>query len=265
MPDVKHLVLVMLLLAAVPVAAAEPPALVEARTLYNAGDFDGAIMAASQVQVPDWADAARLVLARSHLERYRRSTQAVDLAAGGRALAGVRASSLMPRDQVDLLIGLGQHLYFSSEFGASADLFDSALAQGFLLSREDRLLLLDWWANALDRAAQSRLPERRASEFARIVPRMEDEIRRDPTNDIAGYWLAVAHRGTGDVDRAWDAAVAAWVLSHLAEDGRAGVRADLDRLVTEGIIPERVRLHKESADAARTMREAWESIKEQWK
>jgi hypothetical protein len=77
--------------------------------------------------------------------------------------------------------------------------------------------------------------------------------------------LAVAHRGTGDVDRAWDAAVAAWVLSHLAEDGRAGVRADLDRLVTEGIIPERARLHKESADAARTMREAWESIKEQWK
>jgi hypothetical protein len=35
--------------------------------------------------------------------------------------------------------------------------------------------------------------------------------------------------------------------------------------VSEGIIPERARLHKESADAARSMREQWETIKGQWK
>jgi hypothetical protein len=264
MPGVKPLVLVMLLLAAVPAAAAEPPALVKARTLYNAGDYDGAILAASEVQVADWTDAARLVIARSHLERYRRSTQAADLAAGGVALAEVRASSLLPRDHVDLLIGLGQHLYFSSEFGAAANLFDSALAEGFLLNRQDRLLLLDWWANAVDRSAQTRPPDRRAPAFVRVVERMEDEIRRDSTNQVAGYWLAVGYRGSGDIERAWDAAVAAWVRSHLAEDGREAVRDDLERLVTQGIIPERARLQKDSTDASRTMRDQWETIKRPW-
>ncbi len=52
--------------------ANEPPALVKARTLYNAGDFEGAIEAASSARKEEeWADAAALVVARSHLELYR--------------------------------------------------------------------------------------------------------------------------------------------------------------------------------------------------
>ena len=52
--------------------ANEPPALAKARTLYNAGDFDGAIDAASVARKDEaWADAAALVVARSHLELYR--------------------------------------------------------------------------------------------------------------------------------------------------------------------------------------------------
>ena len=42
----------------------------------------------------------------------------------------------MPRDHVDLLIGMGQFLYLSEEFGAAAGLFDNALAQAFLLNRQ---------------------------------------------------------------------------------------------------------------------------------
>ena len=68
----------------------------------------------------------------------------------------------------------------------------------------------------------------------------------------------------GDVQGAWDQAVAAWIRSRLIDGGAPDLRADLDRLMTQAVIPERARLQKD-ADAARTLREAWESIKEQWK
>ena len=267
MPRVRRVLLVLFLamLASVPAAAAEPSALVKARTLYNAGDFDGAIAAAAEVRTGDWADAALLVAARSHLEKFRRDSQPGELQTGRDALNGVRASSLMPRDQIDLLVGMGQFLYLSEEFGAAANLFDNALAQAFLLNRQDRLQLLDWWATARDRAAQARPSERRGEDFAAILTRMEDELRRDAANPVANYWSAVAARSAGDVDRAWDAAVAAWVRSRLMPDGAVTLRADLDRLMTQGIIPERARLHKGVPDAARVMREQWEQLKEQWK
>jgi len=52
--------------------AAEHPSLAKARALYNAVDFDGAIAAAEVARVdPASADAATLVIARAHLERYR--------------------------------------------------------------------------------------------------------------------------------------------------------------------------------------------------
>jgi hypothetical protein len=122
--------------------------------------------------------------------------------------------TLMPRERVDLLIGLGDSLYFAEDYGAAAHLFDNALAQGFLLNRQDRLLLLDWWANAEDRAAQGRSGDRRAG-FERMRTRLEDEVRRDAENPIANYWLVVATRGAGDAQGAWDSAVAAWIRSHL--------------------------------------------------
>jgi hypothetical protein len=48
-------------------------------------------------------------------------------------------------------------------------------------------------------------------------------------------------------------------------DSAAQLRADLDRLMTQAIIPERARLHKNIPDAGRIMREQWEQLKEQWK
>ncbi len=41
-------------------------------------------------------------------------------------------------------------------FGAAAELFDTALGRSVLIGDRDRLLLLDWWATALDREAQTR-------------------------------------------------------------------------------------------------------------
>lgn len=246
--------------------AAEAPALVKARSLYNAGDFDGAIAAAIEAgRDPSSADAAALVQARAHLERHRLRPDAGDLPSAREALSRVRAEALSPRDHVDYLVGLAQSLYLSETYGAAAEIFDSALAQSFLLNRAERLQLLDWWASSADRSARSRPAERRSALFERVLARMEDELARDAGNPVANYWLAVAARGIGDIDRAWDAAIAAWVRAGQAANGGDTLRADLDKLVTEAIIPDRTRNRRDGAEAARALREEWAAIKEQWK
>src|SRR3970282_2288429 len=100
---------------------------------------------------------------------------AEDLAAAREALSAVRAAALNPRDQVDLIIGLGQTLYLGASYGAAGELFDTALSRAALLGTRDQLLLLDWWATALDREAQSRPPDKRAAVFGRIAARVGAE------------------------------------------------------------------------------------------
>ena len=275
MADMRHwtkggVLCVLISMLTLPVNAAEPAALARARMLYNAADYDGAILAASEArrQAPV-ADAAALVLGRAHLERYRKRADATDLAAAREALAAVRPAALSPRDRVDLLVGLGQTLFLGEAFGAAAELFDTALAQANLLSPKGRLLLLDWWASALAREAQTRPLERRGPVFERIAVRMEEELRRDAGNAPASYWLAVASRGAGDFDRAWDAAVAGWVRASLSPETSSSVRTDLDRLVTQALIPERARLQAatglDQQKIASTLTEEWDLVKQQWK
>ena len=250
------------------VRANEPPALSKARTLYNAGDFAGAIEAASMVRKDEaGADAAALVAGRAHLEQYRQRANADDLTAARAAFGAVRATALMPRDQVDLVIGLGQSLYLGELYGAAAELFETALSRAALLAPRDRLFLLDWWATSLDREAQSRPTDRRARVFERIAARMNDEVQRDPGSPVANYWLAVSARGAGDIDGAWSSAVAAWVRSTLSPDTTVTLRDDLDRLVTQALIPERSRTlaAREPQDAVAALTTEWELVKSQWK
>jgi hypothetical protein len=247
--------------------AAEPQALARARALYNAADYDGAIAAAATARTQATAsDAAALVEARAHLERYRRSADSTDLSAARDALNAIRPAVLSPRDQVDFLIGLGQSLYLTDLFGPAADLFDTALARGAPLPARDRVMLLDWWATAVDREAQAGTPERRPRLAAQIAARMEEELRRDPGSAPANYWLAVAARAAGDLDAAWDAAVAAWVRATLSP-AASELRSDIDRLVTQALIPERARVRsvREQADATEALRAQWELVKQQWK
>lgn len=248
--------------------ANESPALAKARTLYNAGDFQGAIDAASVARNdPEWADASALVVARAHLEQYRQRADAEDLSAARAALGAVRSAALKPRDQVDLIVGLGQSLYLGEIYGAAAELFDTALSRALLLGPRDGLLLLDWWATSLDREAQSRPADRRARVFERIAVRMNEEIQRDPGSPVANYWLAVAARGAGDLDGAWNSAIAAWVRSTLSPETTASLRDDLDRLVTQALIPERSRtlVARDPQEAVATLSTEWALLKQQWK
>lgn len=259
--------LLLALVVCAPLESAEPPSLARARTLYNAADYDGAIAAASDARKqPAAADAAALVLARAHLERYRRNADPADLAAARDALQAVRPAALNPRDRVDHIVGLGQSLFLGEAFGAAAELFDTALSRSAVLGPRARALLLDWWASALDREALSRPPDRRGRVFERIAGRMEQELRSDPGSAPASYWLAVASRGTGDLERAWDAAVAGWVRAPMSPDTAESVRADLDRFVTQVLIPERARQRgaRDHQDAAAALRNEWELVKSQW-
>src|SRR5437868_10318780 len=255
---------------AVPVAAsaAESPALARARALYNSGDYEGTIDAASVARKEQqWADAAALVIARAHLERYRRTGSASELANAREALQAVRSSSLSPRDQIDLFIGLGQALYLGEVFGPAAEIFDTALDKSMALGARDRTLLLDWWATALDRDAQLRPYDRRAPVYQRIATRMDRELHEDPSNGVANYWQVVAARGMGDLDRAWSAAIAAWVRSTLNPAATAQLRGDLDRVMEQALIPERARSNggRESAEAVDNLRAEWALVKENWK
>jgi hypothetical protein len=273
MPDMRTYLVCMLVVAvtsAMPAVleGAESPALARARTLYNSGDYEAAIDAASvSRRDAQWADASALVIARARLERYRQSMNASELADAREALQSVRTASLNARDQVDLLIGLGQALYLSEVYGPAADLFGTALDKGTILSPRDRVVLLDWWATALDREAQTRPYDRRAPIYQRIGERMERELRDDPASGVANYWQVVAARGTGDLDRAWSAAIAAWVRSTLNPMTMAQLRGDLDRVMEQALIPERARSSpaRDGVDTVEMLRAEWSLVKQNWK
>ena len=60
--------------------------------------------------------------------------------------------------------------------------------------------------------------------------------------------------------------MAGWVTAPLGRDHGAALRADLDRLMVQGIIPDRaVKLQpKDTKQATATMRSEWEALKASW-
>jgi tetratricopeptide (TPR) repeat protein len=265
--QMRSLVVLACLALLPPVAEAQRPELAKARTLYNERQFDGAIEAATTARsAVDTADAAAIVQARAHLERYREQADPADLSAARAALTAVHASGLASRDRVEFLLALGQSLFLEDDFGAAAEIFESALGS---TSKEADLheALLDWWASAIDRQVATLPRELREAAFARVETRMRTELATDPTSATATYWAVVALRGAGNSMRAWDAAVAGWARARLMGDRTAAFRSDINRLVLEGIIPDRVRpLPVDERGAAEAQLKAdWELVKERWR
>jgi hypothetical protein len=253
-------------LGAAMAGAAGAQTLTDARALYNQGDYEGAVAAALVARLDTSSpDAAELVRARALLELYRGYGDREYLTQARAAFGSIDATQLTPRDRLDLLVGLGQSLFLGDQPGAAAEVFDSALG-GEDLMPGDRLLLLDWWATALDRDAQARQADRRVRGYQRMAERMESVLQQDPANPAANYWLAVAARGIGDADRAWHAAVAGWVRAGLDPATAARVRADLDHLVVDALITERSRLAPaaDRPELRTALRAQWEAIKSQW-
>jgi hypothetical protein len=261
-------ILVALLVSAAPAwaAPADRTALARARTAYNAGRYDAAIGAARNVLHTEAdVDAARLVLGRALLERFRQAGDARDLNEAREVLRATDGSNLPAGDRGELLVGLGQWLFFTDRFGPAAELFEVAAARPLTGGSLARDRVLDWWASALDREAQAS-PSARDRIYTRVFDRMEQALTEDPGSVAANYWLVASARATGDLDRAWQAAMAAWVRSMLAPDRGGSLRADLDRLVLTSIIPERARESSSGNErqASDTMVTAWEQFKSDW-
>ncbi len=257
--------LVLTVFGVAPLAAAD--ALAEARRLYNIGQYETAARYAREaLKVSATSESARLVLGRVQLERFRRTADPADLNEARDALKNVNAELLDTRERAELSIGLGQCLFLEDRFGPASESFERSLDVSGALGPEAHERVLDWWATALDRLALSRPRETRDSIYARIVTRMEKELAFDPASAPAAYWLAAGLRGSGNLDRAWFAAIAGWVSAVLGRDHGAALRADLDRLMMQGIIPERAaRLQpRDSKQVAASMQAEWDALKASW-
>ena len=83
------------------------------------------------------------------------------LAEARAALRAVDPPTARPARAVELTLGLGETLFLEDRFGAAAELFEPVLDASTALGPAAHERVLDWWATALDRHAQSRpMPER---------------------------------------------------------------------------------------------------------
>ncbi len=249
------------------VSAAKPDLLADARRFYNQGLYDRALEAATQAAAtPAAASSARLIMGRARLERFRLAGVAPDLEDARADLRAVDARALDPRERIELQVGLGELLYLQDRFGPAAELLDPVIDASTTLAPEAHERALDWWATALDRQAQALAPAERGSVYPRIIQRMEQELRRDPASAPASYWLAASARASGDLDRAWAAAAAGWIRAALGRDRGVTLRADLDKLVTTALIPDRTAKlpARDRRQAAAAMTAEWEALKKLW-
>jgi hypothetical protein len=237
-------------------------ALVRARLLYNQRQYQAAIEAAEQARgIPARVDSADLIAARAYLERFRESTAPDDLARARDRLRRLDPHRLVGGERVEFIVGLGEALFLGDEFGAAADVFDSILTGGEWPTSAAREQVLDWWASAVDRDVWPRPDIERRGVYQRIRDRMQQELGARPDSAAAGYWAAAAARAQGDFDGAWYAAQAGWVRAPLAGDHGAALRADLDGLMLNAIVPEWAKMLAQAPDA---LHEKWERFKTQW-
>ncbi len=248
--------------------------LLAARDLYNRGQYEEAIAAATEARSGPGANAAAVVLARAHLERYRLTAQTANLDGAEAALKAVNENALAPGDHVDFLVGLGVAVYLDERdalqdrYSAAAELFGAALARSDgVVAPAARERILEWWCGALDRQAQFGPVASRPAIYARMLGRVEAELARDDRSVVALYWRVAAARGAGDLDRAWGAAVAGWLRARYFGERGAPLRADQDRFVTEVLLPDRAERLTPDADPRPTLallEEGWRAFKERW-
>jgi len=248
-----------------PVAAADdrPTAeLARARQLYNMRDFSGAVTAAEAARkAPERADSADLIAARALLERFRESASPDDLTLARERLRSLAPERLADRERLEYVIGLGETLYFEDAPGAAAQVFESVLDTSHASLVDERDRVLDWWASAVESQARSRPDGERHAFYRGVRTRMREELAQRPASTTAAYWVVAAARGQGDLQGAWDAALAAWTRATLAPDHGAELRGDLDRLVQRAIIPERARTTGQAPEA---LLQEWRTFKERW-
>jgi hypothetical protein len=272
-PHWGRVALVVALMASMAQASIPEDALTRAHRAYNAGQYDTAIAAARDaLKQPERSNAAAVVLARALLDRYRAGSVLSDLDDAREVLANVRPAELAPRDHVAFLLGLGLVLYHdgcdAGCFNTAAEFFAQALDRMTSPEMGDSELVFEWWANSLDRHALYSPEADRAAVYRRILERAERERAERAQSTSAAYWIAAASRGAGDLDRAWSAALSGWINARYQGARGDKLRADLDYLVEQVILPDRANAQMADGDARLAlahMLKQWEDLKAKYK
>ena len=254
------------LLFACPAVAFAQSDLEKARAMYNAGLYDASIAAAAIAKnKPASASSATLISARARLERFRQTNDPKELTAARADLVSLNASMLAPQEIIEWQIGLGTALFLDNQPGPAAEMFTTVLptARGRLPAAEfDKLL--EWWASTLSRVAESQSGAARKEAYASMLAAVRAELERNPLSRPPAYWVVVAARGAGDFDGAWNAAFTGWIRAGAHPDGKP-LRSDLDRFVTQTLIPERAQAHTGQRLDARATQAEIAALTDQWR
>jgi hypothetical protein len=269
----RAVLLYALLSVAAPSAAAGQSDLEKARAMYNGGRFEESIAAAAAAKhKPDSVPSATLIEARARLERFRQNGDAADLGAARAALVSLNPRVLAPQEIIEWQIGIGTALFLENQPGPAAEMFATVLpAARERLSPAELEKLVEWWASTVARVAESQTGAARKDAYTAMLSAVRQELERNPLSWPASYWLVVAARGAGNLDDAWNAAITAWIRVGSQPEG-VQVRGDLERFVTQTLIPERAQARTgqrldskttESEIAAQT--EQWRALVEHWR
>jgi hypothetical protein len=249
-----------------PALAAAQSDLEKARALYNAGQYDASMAAAASAKnKPAAASSATLIAARARLERFRQTNDPNELTAARADLVSLNPSMLAPQEIIEWQIGLGTALFLDNQPGAAAEMFTTVLptARGRLPAAEfDKLL--EWWASTLSRVAESQSGAARKEAYGAMLSAVRAELERNPLSRPTAYWVVVASRGAGDFDGAWNSAFTAWIRAGAQPDGKQ-LRSDLDRFVTQTLIPERAQARTGQRLDARATQAEIAALTEQWR
>ncbi len=255
-----------------PVSARAESEIERARTLYNSGEFDEAIAAATIAKPkPAWAPSATLIIARSRLELFRRLGDPKELTAARGELVSLNHHDLAPQEVIEWQIGVGTALFLEDQVGPAAAMFTSVLpAARERLKPGDFEKLLEWWGTSVSRLAESLTGDARKRAYEQLRADVRGELERNPLSPAATYWTVVGSRGAGDFDAAWNEAVVGWIRAGAQPEGRR-LRTDLEGFVMRTLIPERAQARtgqrldaKAAVNEIATMTEEWRAVTGRW-
>ena len=253
-----------------PVAAQS--GLEQARRLYNAGMFDGAIAAAESSRGgPRVVSAAALIVARSRLERFRLLGDPQELEQARVELMSVNPADLSAQERIEWQTGLGEALLFDNQPGPASEVFGTLVSSARArLAPGGTEKLLEWLAVSVSRFAETLGGDARADQYRRLLSILTPVLQTEPMSRAAIYWSAVASRGAGDLDGAWNVAVAGWVREGSHPDG-GSLRNDLERFIVQTVIPERAQARTGQRLDSRTtiaeiaaLTEGWRAFTQRW-
>jgi hypothetical protein len=266
MATIARTAAIAVLLSVCPAIALAQSDLEKARALYNAGQYDASIAAATVARnKPAAAPSATLIAARARLERFRQKNDPQELTAARADLMSLNPHTLAPQEVIEWQIGLGTALFLDHQPGPAAEMFTTVLptARERLPAAEfDKLL--EWWASSLSRVAESQTGAARKDAYGAMLNAVRAELERNPLSRPTAYWVVVAARGAGDLETAWNAAFTGWIRAGAQPDG-AQLRSDLDRFVTHTLIPERAQARTGQRLDARATQAESAALTEQWR